>query len=58
LKTASIYKATTITFILAILAKENKSKKASNPKNTLTEEVQMTKYNHCQKCGKPLGFLS
>jgi len=35
----SIYKAITITSILAILAKPNKSKKASNPKQTLIEEV-------------------
>jgi hypothetical protein len=35
--------ATTISFILAILAKESKSKKASNQKNALIEEVKMNK---------------
>jgi len=37
--TASTYMATTISSILAILAKASKSKKELNPQQTLTEEV-------------------
>jgi hypothetical protein len=56
--TLSTCTATIILFTLAILAAKSKLKRAKNPKPTLIEEANMNKYNHCQKCGKSLGFLS
>jgi len=45
--------AATISSILAMLAKESKSKKASNQKNILIEEAAMNnRYNYCSRCGQ------
>ena len=47
-----------IEFISVLAAKLGKSNQAKSPQQALIEEEPMTNYNHCQRCNKPLNFLS